>query len=81
LSSCDIDREPSTYAPFVKAANCTLRELSKVKVHGIPASKVDDTTNVLLHVNDPKPIYQDHQDKQFEHKPDPCRRSPPNYPG
>ncbi|KAG2102560.1 uncharacterized protein F5147DRAFT_615986 [Suillus discolor] len=67
---CDIEREPSTYAPFVKAANCALRELSKVNVDGIPAFKVDDKTNVLLHVNDPKPIYQDHQDKQSERKPD-----------
>ncbi|KAG1805113.1 uncharacterized protein HD556DRAFT_1437275 [Suillus plorans] len=67
---CDIEREPLTYAPFVKAANCALRELSKVNVDGIPAFKVDDKTNVLLHVNDPKPIYQDHQDKQSERKPD-----------
>ncbi|KAG1805107.1 uncharacterized protein HD556DRAFT_1437270 [Suillus plorans] len=67
---CDIEREPSTYAPFVKAANRALRELSKVNVDGIPAFKVDDKTNVLLHVNDPKPIYQDHQDKQSERKPD-----------
>ncbi|KAG1805109.1 uncharacterized protein HD556DRAFT_1283541, partial [Suillus plorans] len=67
---CDINGETSTYASFVKAANCALRELSKVNVQGIPAFKVDDKTNILLHVNDTKPIYQDHQDKQSERKPD-----------
>ncbi|KAG1901769.1 uncharacterized protein F5891DRAFT_1144295 [Suillus fuscotomentosus] len=67
---CDTNLEPLTYAPFVKAANCALRELSRVNVQGIPAFKVDDKTNVLLHVNDPMPIYQDHRDKQSERKPD-----------
>ncbi|KAG1804617.1 hypothetical protein EV424DRAFT_1517365 [Suillus variegatus] len=67
---CDINAETSTYASFVKAANCALRELSKVNVQGIPAFKVDDKTNILLHVNATKPIYQDHQDKQSERKPD-----------
>ncbi|KAG1901817.1 uncharacterized protein F5891DRAFT_1277565 [Suillus fuscotomentosus] len=67
---CDTNLEPLTYAPFVKAANCALRELSKVNVQGIPAFKVDEKTNVLLHVSDTMPIYQDHQDKQSERKPD-----------
>ncbi|KAG2363910.1 hypothetical protein BDR07DRAFT_862235 [Suillus spraguei] len=67
---CDIEHETSTYDPFVRAANLALRELSDVKVPGIPAFKVDDKTNILLHVNDPMPIYQDHQGKQSERKPD-----------
>ncbi|KAG2127931.1 uncharacterized protein EDB93DRAFT_1340893 [Suillus bovinus] len=67
---CNIERETATYAPFVRAANCALHELSKVNVHGIPAFKVDDKTNILLHVNDPMPIYQNHQGKQSERKPD-----------
>jgi hypothetical protein len=67
---CDIEYEPSTYAPFVRAANCALRELSEVTVDGMPAFEVDDKTNILLHVNDPMPIYQDHQGKQSERKPD-----------
>ncbi|KAG2346936.1 hypothetical protein BDR05DRAFT_759322 [Suillus weaverae] len=67
---CDIELEPATYAPFVRAANCALRELSEVEVPGIPAFKVDDKTNILLQVNDPTPIYQNHQGKQSECKPD-----------
>ncbi|KAG1772956.1 hypothetical protein EV702DRAFT_1281245 [Suillus placidus] len=67
---CDIELETATYAPFIRATNCALRELSEVKVPGIPAFKVDDKTNILLQVNDPMPIYQNHQGKQSERKPD-----------
>ncbi|KAG1730180.1 hypothetical protein EDB19DRAFT_2027536 [Suillus lakei] len=67
---CDIDPEKATYAPFVSAANCALRELNEVKIHGIPAFEEDDKTNILLHVNDTMPIYQDHQGRQSERKPD-----------
>ncbi|KAG2339967.1 hypothetical protein BDR05DRAFT_991741 [Suillus weaverae] len=67
---CDIELEPATYAPFARAANCALRELSEVEVPKIPAFKVDDKTNILLQVNDPMPIYQNHQGKQSERKPD-----------
>jgi hypothetical protein len=41
-----------------------------VNVDGIPAFKVDRKTNILLHVNDPMPIFQSHQGKQSERKPD-----------
>ncbi|KAG1730187.1 hypothetical protein EDB19DRAFT_2027541 [Suillus lakei] len=67
---CDIDPEKATYAPFVRAANCALRELSELKIHGIPAFKDEDKTNILFHVNDTMPIYQDHQGRQSERKPD-----------
>ncbi|KAG1730177.1 hypothetical protein EDB19DRAFT_1913000 [Suillus lakei] len=52
------------------AANCALRELSELKIHGIPAFKDEDKTNILFHVNDTMPIYQDHQGRQSERKPD-----------
>jgi hypothetical protein len=70
LSSCDNKHEAGTYAPFVNAANCALRALTEVTVHGIPAFKVDSKTNVLLHVNDPMPMYQSHQGEHSERKPD-----------
>ncbi|KAG1730207.1 hypothetical protein EDB19DRAFT_2011946 [Suillus lakei] len=67
---CDIEPKTATYAPFVRAANCALRELSELKIHGIPEFEDDDKTNILLHVNDTMPIYQDHQGRQSKRKPD-----------
>ncbi|KAG1787204.1 uncharacterized protein HD556DRAFT_1503681 [Suillus plorans] len=67
---CDTEREVATYAPFVRAANCALHELTKVNLYEVSSFKVDDKTNILLHVNDPMPIYQSHQGKQSERKPD-----------
>ncbi|KAG0700633.1 hypothetical protein DFH29DRAFT_613654 [Suillus ampliporus] len=67
---CESELEKASYAPFVRAANCALLELSKLKVPGVTAFKANDDTNILFHTNDPMPMYQNHQGEQSKRKPD-----------
>ncbi|KAG0694107.1 hypothetical protein DFH29DRAFT_1006643 [Suillus ampliporus] len=67
---CESERENASYASFVRAANCALLELNKLKVPGIPDFKPEDDTNILFHTNDPMPMYQNHQGERSKRKPD-----------
>ncbi|KAG2135350.1 uncharacterized protein EDB93DRAFT_1170796 [Suillus bovinus] len=63
--------ELDMYQPFIKAANCALRRLSKLDAPGLVPSKAeDDFENIIFHLNDPSLIHQTHQEEQSSRKPD-----------
>ncbi|KAG1730541.1 uncharacterized protein EDB91DRAFT_783481 [Suillus paluster] len=67
---CESENEKASYAPFVRAANCALLELSKLKVPGITTFNAKDDSNILFHTNDLMPMFQNHQGEQSKRKAD-----------
>ncbi|KAG1719638.1 uncharacterized protein EDB91DRAFT_1351878 [Suillus paluster] len=63
--------EVPSYAPFIRAANRALLELSDLDAPGLLSSKThDDSNDILFHLNDPMFMKQTHQGAEARRKPD-----------